>query len=345
MSKPFCFAPFSSFNHKPEGYRPCCSRHAKPVPLNTDDWWNSEYLRKFRMAQFSLDTLPEECKLCLAKGDNGGHKYAPEVMSKNYNATNGEMRSQPRQVYIFTGTKCDLACQMCDSTFSDTHARVFPERIIPIVDVTYDKPLHIVNRYPGTQLVIYGGEPFIAKETYDIVKLGLIKGDMISFLSNGNRSFRTNRIFQELILPNPGRCTICISLDGYPALNEKIRINANTAAIVDNIKYCQENKVFCDVHFTASKLNAPEFPEFVEWLVKEGLYDYPYFSINTASVDYPKEFKVNQLPEEEKIKAIEKLGAFKESFTGLFSFTDKQKEEIVKCCDGIIASLEEREDG
>ena len=111
--------------------------------------------------------------------------------------------------------------------------------------------------------------------------------------------------------------------------------------VVDNIKYCQENKVFCDVHFTASKLNAPEFPEFVEWLVKEGLYDYPYFSINTASVDYPKEFKVNQLPEEEKIKAIEKLGAFKESFTGLFSFTDKQKEEIVKCCDGIIASLEE----
>ena len=116
-------------------------------------------------------------------------------------------------------------------------------------------------------------------------------------------------------------------------------------AFVDNIKYCQENKVFCDVHFTASKLNAPEFPEFVEWLVKEGLYDYPYFSINTASVDYPKEFKVNQLPEEEKIKAIEKLGAFKESFTGLFSFTDKQKEEIVKCYDGIIASLEEREDG
>ena len=48
-----------------------------------------------------------------------------------------------------------------------------------------------------------------------------------------------------------------------------------------------------------------------------------------------------ELPEEEKIKAIEKLGAFKESFTGLFSFTDKQKEEIVKCCDGIIASLEE----
>jgi hypothetical protein len=231
MSRPFCFAPFSSFSHKPEGYRPCCSRHAKPVPLTTEDWWNSEYLRKFRMAQFSLDTLPEECKLCLAKGDNGGHKYSHEVMSKNYNRNTGEMSVPPSQVYVFTGTKCDLACQMCDSSFSDTHARVFPDRIIPIVDVSVDKPLHIVNRYPGVQLVVYGGEPFLAKETYDIVKLGLLKGDLISFLSNGNRSYRNNRIFQELILPNPDRFSVCISIDGYPSLNEKIRVNARQARL------------------------------------------------------------------------------------------------------------------
>ena len=345
MSRPICFAPFTSFSHKPEGYRPCCSRHAKPVPVNTEDWWNSAYLKAFRKAQFSMDTLPEECKLCLSKGENGNHKYTPTISPDDYNRVTGEMLAPPSEVYIFTGTKCDLACQMCDSTFSDTHARVFPDRIIPIVDVTTDSPLHIVNRYPGVHLVIYGGEPFIAKETYDIVKLALIKGDKISFLSNGNRSFRTNRIWQDLILPNPDRFTVCVSIDGYPSLNESIRINANTAVMVDNVRYCQENGVYCDVHFTASKLNAPEFPEFVGWLVKEGLYKHPYFSINSASVDYPLEFKVNQLPEEEKIKAIGKLKAFKESFTGLFSFTNKQKEEIVKCCDGIIASLEEREDG
>ena len=341
MSRPFCFAPFSSFSHKPEGYRPCCSRHAKPVPLTTEDWWNSEYLRKFRMAQFSLDTLPEECKLCLAKGDNGGHKYSHEVMSKNYNRNTGEMSVPPSQVYVFTGTKCDLACQMCDSSFSDTHARVFPDRIIPIVDVSVDKPLHIVNRYPGVQLVIYGGEPFLAKDTYDIVKLGLLKGDMISFLSNGSRSYRTNRIFQELILPNPGRFTICISIDGYPSLNESIRINANTDVMVDNVKYCQENDVFCDVHFTASKLNATEFPEFVQWLVATGLYDYPYFTINSASVDFPEDFKVNQLPEDVKIKALVKLRDFRENLSSVFPFSEKQQADIVKCCDGIIASLEE----
>jgi hypothetical protein len=112
-------------------------------------------------------------------------------------------------------------------------------------------------------------------------------------------------------------------------------------AFVDNIKYCQENKVFCDVHFTASKLNATEFPEFVQWLVATGLYDYPYFSVNSASVDFPEEFKVSQLSSEEKIKGVAKLKAFKESFISLFDFTDKQVAEIVKCCDGIIASLEE----
>ena len=112
-------------------------------------------------------------------------------------------------------------------------------------------------------------------------------------------------------------------------------------AFVDNIKYCQENKVFCDVHFTASKLNATEFPEFVQWLVATGLYDYPYFSVNSASVDFPEEFKVSQLSSEEKIKGVAKLKAFKESFISLFDFTDKQVAEIVKCYDGIIASLEE----
>jgi MoaA/NifB/PqqE/SkfB family radical SAM enzyme len=293
------------------------------------------------MAQFSLDTLPEECKLCLAKGDNGGHKYSHEVMSKNYNRNTGEMSVPPSQVYVFTGTKCDLACQMCDSSFSDTHARVFPDRIIPIVDVSVDKPLHIVNRYPGVQLVVYGGEPFLAKETYDIVKLGLLKGDLISFLSNGNRSYRNNRIFQELILPNPDRFSVCISIDGYPSLNEKIRVNARTDVIVDNVKYCQENNIFCDVHFTASKLNAPEFPEFVKWLITEGLYDYKYFTINSASVDFPEDFKVNQLPEEEKIKALVKIREFRENLSSVFPFNEKQQADIVKCCDGIITSLEE----
>lgn len=341
MSNPFCFAPFTAFSHKPEGYRPCCSRHAKPVTMAIGDWWNSDYMRNFRKAQFSMATLPEECKLCLAKGDNGGHKYSHATLPTNYNHTTGEMKVPPTQVYIFTGTKCDMACQMCDSTFSDTHARVFPERIIPIVDVSVDKPLHIVNRYPGVQLVVYGGEPFLAKETYDIVKLGLLKGDLISFLSNGNRSYRNNRIFQELILPNPDRFSICISIDGYPALNESIRINAHTDVIIDNVKYCLDNNVFCDVHFTASKLNATEFPEFITWLLSTGVYNYPLFSVNSASVDFPEEFKVSQLSSEEKIKGVAKLKAFKESFISLFDFTDKQVAEIVKCCDGIIASLEE----
>jgi sulfatase maturation enzyme AslB (radical SAM superfamily) len=216
---------------------------------------------------------------------------------------------------------------MCDSSFSDTHARVFPDRIIPIVDVSVDKPLHIVNRYPNVQLVVYGGEPFIAKETYDIVKLGLLKGDRISFLSNGNRSYRNNRIFQELILPNPGRVTICISIDGYPSLNEKIRVNARTDVIVDNVKYCQENNIFCDVHFTASKLNAPEFPEFVKWLITEGLYDYKYFTINSASVDFPEDFKVNQHHYHQKNRMLIQL----DSSVKVLLLNRLVVEQVVQC--------------
>lgn len=282
-------------------------------------------MRELRKKMFSYETLDDPCKRCIDHLSVVDPGYSQPTDMANYNRETGEMNVQPTQVYVFTGNKCDLACQMCDSTFSDTHAKMYPDRIIDVQVITEDSPLHIVGRYDPQQYVLYGGEPFLSRDMYNIVRLVLTKYAGISILSNGNRPLEKNKVFTELIIPNRKRFGITFSIDGTPELNEKIRVGVNTRTILDNIRYCKEVGVFCDTHFTASKLNVHNYPEYIEWLFSEGLFRNPNFSSNLACVDYPDDHRSEVLPLEEKLAIRDKVLAFGE-----------QVEEIAKKYDTVL---------
>lgn len=344
MNKPLCRAPFTAFSHKPEGYRPCCSRHTPAVAYTDGDWWNSPYLKEFRKTMFSYETLTDACKRCMSHLTVEDPGYSQPFDMKDYNPVTGEVLTQPSQVYVFTGTKCDLGCEICDSTFSDTHAKMYPDRILEVKVVTEDSPLHIIGRYNPKQFVLYGGEPFVSRDLYDIVSLALTKKGTISFLSNGNRDLSKHPVFNELIVPNKDRFSITFSIDGTPEVNERTRKNVRTTQILANIRLCLELGVYCDVHFTSSKLNVGNYVDFIEWLFAEKLFSGDVFTMNAGTVDFPQEYQPEQLPLEERQAIAARLDDLQTRYDALaaaqgHTLTSWQKHLLQSGTRGVKAGL------
>lgn len=334
--KPLCNAPFTSYSHKPEGYRPCCSRHAEPIQAESesDDWWNGEYMRTFRKKMFMYRTLPDECKACIDEQGSGGEKYSHQLDLTQFDFGTGAMNKDPSQVYLFTGNRCNLACEMCDSTFSDSHAKKFPERVLPVSGDFID-PRVIAKQYDPEQWVVYGGEPMLYDEIYDLVLLLLQKNGKISFLTNGMYNIKTSSVF-ELIMKYPHRFTMTFSIDGDMKLNEEIRHGASTKRILSNVKMCLESGVYTDIHFTHSTLNSHGFVDFCNMLIDYGLYDYRDFTINTCAVEYPSHFSPKTHNSETKRSICAEVTKFAES---------NIPTDMKKAADDIIASLQQNKVG
>lgn len=294
---------------------------------------------------FSYDTLTDVCKRCYDRKTVDDPGYSLPFDLKDYNPETGEVYAPPKQVLVFTGTKCDLACDMCDSTFSDTHAKVYPDRIIDIAVVTEDSPRHIVGRYNPEQIVIYGGEPFVSRELYPLVQLAMMKRSSITFLTNGNRDLSRHPVFNELILPNHRRFSFIFSIDGTPELNEHIRKGVRTTQILDNVALCIASQIWCEMHFTCSKLNAHNFPAFVRWVLSLGFYDSPEFSITAGIVDFPDSYRASTLPRDERETIANDLSVLKDEIVSMapqraVPFTTKQYTDLILGIDGILASLD-----
>lgn len=305
---PFCSAPFHSFSVKPEGFRPCCSRHA--LPIQGDDaieWWNSDYLKAFRKRMFDQKTLPDECLKCLASNDTGGQKYSPTidvVEHLGYNMETGEVLASPKQILYFISNKCNLACRMCDSTFSDMHAKILPELIIPIKEINpgytkLENNIAAITSCKPNSIVIYGGEPFFDKKLYDRLTLFLTETTaVISFLTNGSYSLEKHKAFL-LIKENAERFTFTFSIDGPPELNEAIRINCNTKLIEQNIELCKAHGICFDIHLTLSNMNIHALPEWIDYVETTFGDDVSY---NIASVEFPTHFAPHLRPDIDDVR-------------------------------------------
>lgn len=292
---PLCSAPFYVFSVKPDGFRPCCSRRATPQSMNNvDEWWNSEYLKNFRKQMLSGD-VPDDCKKCMASGDTGDHTYSPTmnvVKQVGYNPETGEVAAQPGQIFYFLGNKCNLACRTCDNSYSDMFEKIFPELIIPVRQdyepyKQHRSDLeHIIKSNPK-QVILYGGEPFMTRDIYDIVEQVITRTTAtVSFLSNGSVDIEKHRVF-PILRDNACRITITFSIDGSPEVNEKIRVKVKNDLIAKNVALCQRLGIYCESHFTMSNMNAHDLPDYIEFLYSEFGKQ---FRFNIASLEYPVHF-------------------------------------------------------
>lgn len=308
---PLCTAPFVSYSNKPEGYRPCCSRHATPTIIEDYNWWNGEYMCDLRKRMFRFEDLLPECKACLQSYGAGNEKYSPKFHQDTYNHETGEMLVPPEQVYVFTGDRCNLACITCDSTFSDTHAKRFPDRILDVKTI-HTEPMRDIHLFNPRQFVVYGGEPFLWEDIYPAMEAMIQKDSMISFLTNGMYPLKKLPVW-ELIKMARHKVTMTFSVDGDRETNEKIRLGASTKQILRNTKLCLEHDILTDIHFTISNMNAHNFLDFVQMLMDEGLFEYPQFSINACRVEFPPEYSPATLPQEEKLALFHTLKRYIEN--------------------------------
>lgn len=330
--KPLCSAPFTYHNHREEGYRPCCSRHHPPV-VPTGDWWNSPELKAIRKSMFSYDTLSDACKRCANMTNGGPIQYAKPMDAEKYDFETGYYRGTAKEIVIFVGNKCDLACEMCDSLHSDMHARTYPDRIIPVNTYVPDDKAEIITGHEDAEVITFmGGETFLNKDFYGLFRHALVETDkFLVILANGSRDLRNNRTFKELMIPNAERVHIVFSVDGGEEAQKRIRVGVNPQAVIDNIKLCGDLGLGCEAHYTLSKLNLHEFIPFLQYMEDEDLLTSDKFFFNISHVDFPAEYRPTRASEEDKQEALRLLDTYSDYLNHLIEITSgKTRQSIIE---------------
>lgn len=311
---PLCQSPFTFYNPRQEGYRPCCSRHA-PTFTPEGEWWNSKELRDFRKTMFQYRTLTDACKKCMALPHKGPGQYSFGFEPSHYDHATGHYRKDPVEVLVFVGNKCDLACVTCDSEHSDLYARNNPERNLPVPEqlVTIN-PMSILTRFDEARTgVLMGGETLMARGIYELVAHGLEHTQMFfPILTNGNKDLMKNKTFVDHIIPNKHRFNITVSLDGLREHNESIRTGINFDQVVANIRQSLELGLETAVHLTFSKHNLDCWPDFCRMLNDEGFFKYPQFLLHAGHVDEPLDHHPTLASLDMKGRALKGLEEFTE---------------------------------
>lgn len=251
----------------------------------------------------------------------------------------GIIDSFPPFVELRSGNACNSACRMCNTNDSsliykeNTHIHHTlnhkikdpdtvhygylglgdPEHVIfgsnkdRISTCVLDIDEHyneIIKNIKSIQiLTLSGGEPFLLEKTIHLLEEISIKNpDMILYI-NTNGSILTDKILSALKKIKEVR--ICISVDGYGAVQEYIRYPLKWSKIEKNIKRLNEhrnNGFFLNFNITVQAYNIFNLKE----ILAELILKYSGNHVNLSILTNPDYFCIQNLPPEAKKLAYSK---------------------------------------
>lgn len=143
--------------------------------------------------------------------------------------TNGTPK--PRQMYLDPTYHCNLRCISCHSPQVATHFH--SEKSLSLEE--YGQVLAQFAEMGGRELHVYGGEPLLVAQIFDILALAKVLGLEVHLCTNGllldaKRSTRLVEI---------GLANLTISIDGVGDVYESIRGRGKFPALVDGIRTFQ----------------------------------------------------------------------------------------------------------
>lgn len=164
----------------------------------------------------------------------------------------------PYDVLLKISSACNLKCKHC---FYYTLQNKFnsrndfsPEELMQLIEFFIEK-LNIIK------FTITGGEPFLRKDIFQILKY--LKGKNVSIQIQTNATLITEKMAKELDkILDPKVDTIQISLDGVkPETNDEIRGEGSFKKIVKGIKYLSEHNIYTIIAYTLTSVNIDELPD------------------------------------------------------------------------------------
>jgi len=290
---------------------PCCRVHefekAENIPRIEDgleNAMNSEFFENYRNHMLTEDELPETCKRC-ALEEAAGYDSMRLIWNKRWGKYIG---TEPKIRYIETSfsSHCNLACRMCNETYSSkwkliNNPGIRPELLMEPSKMDYYRNADLSHL---DYVKVLGGEPFLTKEHDEFL-------DTITSQSNSSNidlQYHTN----GTIFPAPHiiehwkkykSVFICFSIDHVGDKNDWLRPGSSWEKLQNTVnKYIELKKELPNLvlgnNSVINSINVWEMDTLIYWLSQHIDMDRSYFDI----LRFPEHLSISSLTDELKNK-------------------------------------------
>ena len=386
-SPTFCTIPFVSLVVNTDGaIRPCCMIKGQYSQLkkadgtkytikdNLNDAWNSDEMRRMRMAMINGEKL-EGCNVCYlqeASGRTSNREYAnaewthkltsKEIENKIDQAilNAGEIDYSIAYLDLRLGNLCNLKCRMCSpfnssqiakehldleqrdpaykvvwaSTFGKFNPRFNDMQEWFDNDILWDQ---VIDMIPNLKKVyMTGGEPTLIENNFKFMQACIDKGRKDIVLFFNTNCTNVNKKFTNLI-SQFDRVNINASIDGVNEVNDYIRAPSKWSQISRNVEtLAQMPNVVLGVTPTVQTYNVFNLIDTLNWVDSlNKKYNKNIFVDFLINV-HPKHLAVGILPDKIRQQVSSKLLEYKAN-----NFNQATPELTVNSTNGIIGLLQQ----
>tara|TARA_Y100000592_G_scaffold17516_1_gene26317 strand:+ start:4019 stop:5212 length:1194 start_codon:yes stop_codon:yes gene_type:complete len=207
---------------------------------NLKEIWRNNITRKEVNDSLDKGIRHENCQLCWDSEDSGV-KSIRQIMNDKYPKALNGLPEQPSIINLKPGNTCNFGCRFCNAEDSDQLYQI-DYKLKQKNKISYEKYLQSYDSYKQSfkkdsefwqvmndwshgieHYALYGGEPFVNKPLFDMLKHNHNKGhsaDQDLYVST-NTSVWSEKYIE--ILKSFGKVTIGMSIDGVGKHFEYIR--------------------------------------------------------------------------------------------------------------------------
>ncbi|MCY4512233.1 MAG: twitch domain-containing radical SAM protein [Bdellovibrionales bacterium] len=307
--KTFCPLPWIHLSARSDGSgRLCCKAHEFPLKNNQGEvvfwqnsdnvhsYFNSEEYKKIRL-QMLRGKQPSHCVSCFEQESHGGHSQRQAALNEYgthkriidslIRSTNSDGSiDHPKHLYLdmTLGNKCNLKCRMCHPWSSYIIGRDWKKMGKEFNEEETKKILQnewyaspdffqfVRSALPFVEEInTTGGEPFLIKEHFSILKMIIEEGhsDHISLRYNTNYTVIPDQMVK--LWKSFKKVTVNCSVEACGELNDYIRYPSKWNQLEKNM-YALDELAFQNphinilIHTTLQAYNVLRIPEFLDWL-------------------------------------------------------------------------------
>lgn len=320
----YCNEPWRTAHYDDVGdLGPCCTYRGVREKFNSlDDYWNSEWLQKFR-EDLNQGVRPDGCRHCWLKEDRGEHSQRTDK-----NERWGIIQEpQLKELFLSFGNICNKSCGICRPSRSSLIAKEY--KTIPsdnawrqavLTEKKRQQTVALAKNYSGQYLdqwenyktglasaeIIYldGGEPFVVDQCTKILEYMIAQGMTNKHIKAGTNGSATP--YQLELLSQFNKVSFHLSIDGIEDLYKVVRPPHSWDWW--NTQHNQIQKYPFNITYAcvAHAFNVHQLPEIVDYFISQRQIN-PNTFIFFSQINSQQHLECSVVPVEVMDKTIESL--------------------------------------
>jgi len=286
---------------------PCCrweGDNSKAPKINDgiQSAIDSDYFNSIRERMLAGEELTE-CRQCI-KEEKHDIPSMREQLNGKYSQYIGK-KPKLRFIELAFSTHCNLACRMCDESFSSKWKLINnPKLPVDTSIAAFDLENYDVDLSELDMIKVVGGEPFLSKNHYDYLDKLInqsINPENVTIIYSTNGTIFPNKNIIDY-WKKLKTVYIEVSVDGVGTLNDYLRSGSNWKTInetIEKFKNIKDVNIVMGTNTVITSLNVLQLPNLIEWIIETfGSLDNGFFDVTR----FPEHLAIAHLADEEKDK-------------------------------------------